>query len=240
LWSFPHCSARSRMTSLITSRRRREPLDAAAGGEGGLDAVPVLLAGEVDGDGLAGVGGLAVARCSGDGPSCVGPRWAARRDRRGRWVPGRRKELAGRSRPPGRRRSRGLACLGVLRALSGLDGLRGFGGLGSQVLAARTVDVAGSTLGGCGCLCSSCAPGGGARLMVWRRRRRPLRVVQRSSRTAATARAPSVPTSWIGRPLPAASARRRRARDRPRQRCRHRRPAARSRGRRAPWFAALG
>ena len=52
------------MTSLITSRRRREPLDAAAGGEGGLDAVPVLLAGEVDGDGLAGVGGLAVAEAA--------------------------------------------------------------------------------------------------------------------------------------------------------------------------------
>jgi len=34
-----------------------------------------------------------------------------------------------------------------------------------------------------------------ARLMVWRRQRRPLRVVQSSSSTAATARAPSVPAS---------------------------------------------
>ncbi len=45
-------------------RGRREPLDAAAGGEGGLDAVPVLLAGEVDGDGLGSVGGLAVAEAA--------------------------------------------------------------------------------------------------------------------------------------------------------------------------------
>jgi len=134
----------------------------SAGGEGGLDPIAVLLAGEVDGDGLAGVGGLAVARCplpvarcSGDGPSCIGPRWAARRDRRGRWVLGWWKELAGRSRPSGRRRSRRA---GLSRSLPWSERHRRPGQPGAACVSGqcRWVDARRMRLPW-----SSCAPGGG-------------------------------------------------------------------------------
>jgi len=51
------------MTSLIHADADVNPSMPPRAAKNGLDPVPVLLVGEVDGDGLAGVGGLAVARC---------------------------------------------------------------------------------------------------------------------------------------------------------------------------------